>query len=191
MEPTYFTTPAKFRAWLERNHAKTAELWVGFRKKGTGLPSITWPEAVDEALSFGWIDGIRKTVDEASYMIRFTPRKAGSTWSAVNIGRVEALRGEGRMTPAGLKAYEARVENRVGIYSYEQRSATLESQYEERFKQNARAWEFYSAQPPSYRKAANWWVVSAKRQETRDRRLAQLVECSEAGERLPQFRPAK
>jgi uncharacterized protein YdeI (YjbR/CyaY-like superfamily) len=188
MEPLYFETPAKFRAWLKRNHAEATELLVGFRKKGSGLASITWPESVDEALCFGWIDGVRKRVDESSYTIRFTPRKPGSTWSAVNMRRVEELRAEGRMTEAGLKAYEARVENRVGIYAYEQRSPTLETEYERRFRANERAWAFFESQPPSYRKTANWWVVSAKKPETRDRRLAQLIECSEAGVRIPQLR---
>lgn len=187
MEPIYFKSPAEFREWLEKHHAAARELWVGFYKKASGRPSMTWPESVDEALCFGWIDGIRKSVDEVSYTIRFTPRKPRSVWSAVNMRRVEELSREGRMRPAGQKAFEARLENRSGIYSYEQRAAELEGDYGLRFKQNEAAWAFYQSQPASYRKAANWWILSAKREETRLKRLEQLIEDSAHSRRLPQF----
>ncbi len=146
---------------------------------------MTWPESVDEALCYGWIDGIRKSVDEVSYTIRFTPRRPGSTWSAVNIQRVQALDAQGLMQPAGLRAFQTRTENKSGIYSYEQRSDKLDAPYAERFKRNTAAWDFYQAQPSSYRKAANWWVVSAKKEETRLKRLDKLIEDSARGQRLP------
>jgi uncharacterized protein YdeI (YjbR/CyaY-like superfamily) len=184
-EPTYFETPADLREWLERNHESAAELWVGFRRKASGLPSITWPEAVDEALCVGWIDGVRKSVDDTSYKIRFTPRKPTSNWSSVNIGRVAALTRDGRMRPMGLAAYERRSEKRSGIYSYEQRrSARLEPAQERRFKANAGAWAFFQAQPAGYRRTATWWVVSAKRDATREKRLATLIDDSANERRL-------
>ena len=185
MEPiTYFETPAAMRAWLKKNHRTAKELWVGFYKKGSGRPSITWPESVDEALCVGWIDGIRKSVDEVSYKIRFTPRKARSIWSNVNVGRAEELIRLGRMTRAGLAAFEAREEKRVGRYAYEQRSEQLPDEYEARLKANRAAWDLWQAQSPSYRKTIMWWVVSAKREETRLRRLEQLIESSAKGSRL-------
>jgi uncharacterized protein YdeI (YjbR/CyaY-like superfamily) len=183
--PVFFATPAKFRAWLEKHHASETELWVGFHRKASGKPSITWPESVDEALCVGWIDGIRKTIDESSYMIRFTPRKKTSTWSLVNLGRVPVLQREGRMRPAGLKAFEERAEAKSGIYSYEQRKhAALDAEAEKEFRKNARAWKFFSAQPPGYRKIAAWYVISAKQDATRRKRLQRLISDSEAGRRL-------
>lgn len=180
MEPTFFATPSELRAWLAERHDKTQELWVGFYKKGSGKPSITWPEAVDEALCFGWIDGIRKGIDEESYTNRFTPRKAGSIWSAVNIKRVGELTSLGLMLPAGLRAFEKRSEEKSGIYAYEQRDAArLEDADERQFRANKPAWNFFQAQPASYRKAAIWWVISAKKEETRRKRLATLIEDSE------------
>jgi uncharacterized protein YdeI (YjbR/CyaY-like superfamily) len=187
MKPTFFRTPLDWRAWLEQHHATVQELWVGFYKKGSGQPSITWPESVDEALCFGWIDGIRKSVDGLSYKIRFTPRKPTSVWSAVNIKRVQALADEGRMQPAGLKAFQARRENKSGIYSYEQRRTELEEPYASLLRENKAAWAFFQAQAPSYKKAAGWWVVSAKREETRLKRLAQLIEESAHGRTIPQY----
>jgi uncharacterized protein YdeI (YjbR/CyaY-like superfamily) len=187
MKPTFFKSPVDFRKWLEKHHATAQELWVGFHKKASGKPSITWPESVDEALCFGWIDGIRKSVDDVSYTIRFTPRKPRSVWSAVNIKRVEELNRQGRMRPAGHKAHEARIEKKSGIYSYEQRKAELEEPYGKRLRQNKEAWTFFQAQPPSYRKAANWWVLSAKKEETRIKRLEKLIEDSSQGLRIPQF----
>jgi uncharacterized protein YdeI (YjbR/CyaY-like superfamily) len=172
----FFKSPADFRKWLEKNHALFSEQWVGFYKKGSGRPSITWPESVDQALCFGWIDGIRKNIDDSSYKIRFTPRKRGSTWSAVNIKRVEELNKKGLMQPAGLKAFQARKEYRSGIYSYEQRSAVLPAPYEKRLKENKAAWEFFRAQPAWYRKQAFWYIVSAKKEETKLKRLARLIE---------------
>lgn len=187
MKITLFKSPSDFRKWLEIHHAATQELWVGYYKKDSGKPSITWPESVDEALCFGWIDGIRKSVDDTSYTIRFTPRKRRSIWSAVNIRRAQELANLGRMRPAGLKAFQARQENKSGVYSYEQRSHKLEGPYEEKLKKNKAAWDFFQAQPPSYRKAANWWVVSAKKEETRLKRLNKLIEDSAQGRTLPSF----
>jgi len=182
--PRFFKTPAAFRKWLAANHAKSKELWVGFYKKDSGKPSITWPESVDEALCFGWIDGVRKRLDDESYVIRFSPRKPSSIWSAVNIRNVERLIKEDRMQPAGTKAYQARREFRSGIYSYEQRSPELVEPYASTFKDNKAAWEFFSAQPAGYRKMMNWWIVSAKREETRCERLAKLIKASESRERI-------
>jgi uncharacterized protein YdeI (YjbR/CyaY-like superfamily) len=192
MEPTFFETPGDLRKWLERNHESESELWVGFRRKASGLPSVTWSEAVDEALCFGWIDGKRVGVDETSYAMRFTPRKPGSTWSKVNVAKVAALRSQGRMRPAGEAAYKRRSEARSGTYSYENRHNTaLDPESEREFRARPEAWAFFSAQPDGYRKTAIWWVVSAKREETRRRRLATLISDSAGGRRLKQLtRPA-
>lgn len=185
MNPLFFAAPADVRRWLDANHESVSELWVGFYKKASGRASITWPESVDEALCVGWIDGIRKTIDEASYKIRFTPRKRTSTWSAVNIGRVAALTREKRMRPAGLRAFEQRSEAKSGIYAYEQReSAALDEAALRQFRARPKAWEFFQSQPPWYRKMAIWRVVSAKRDETRAKRLAVLIADSEAGRRI-------
>jgi uncharacterized protein YdeI (YjbR/CyaY-like superfamily) len=184
MTPRFFKTPSAFRKWLAANHAKSKELWVGFYKKGSGKPSITWPESVDEALCFGWIDGVRKRLDDESYVIRFSPRKPHSIWSAVNIRNVERLIKDRRMKPAGLRAYEARKEFRSGIYSYEQRSPELIEPYLTALKRNRAARDFFSAQPPGYRKMMNWWIVSAKREATRLERLAKLINASEQRKRI-------
>ena len=184
MNPKFFKTPTAFRKWLAANHSRSKELWVGFYKKNSGKPSITWPESVDEALCFGWIDGIRKRIDEDSYVIRFSPRKTGSVWSTVNIRNAEKLIAEKRMQPAGLKAYELRKEYRSGIYSYEQRSPELEEKYARKLKRNKAAWKFFQAQPPSYRKMINWYIVSAKQEETRLKRLDKLIEASARQQRL-------
>lgn len=191
MKPKFFPTPAAFRTWLEVNHATADVLVVGFHKVGSGKPSITWPESVDEALCFGWIDGVRKSLDEHRYTIRFSPRKSRSVWSGVNIKRAEALIENGRMQPAGLKAFEARRENRSGIYSYEQRSVEMPEPYSGLMKANATAWRFFEAQPPYYRKMMAWWIVSAKREETRLKRLKKLMAHTAKGERIPEFAPAK
>lgn len=186
MRPMFFATPAEFRAWLAEHHASATELVVGFYKKGSGRPSITWPESVDQALCYGWIDGIRRGLDADSYTIRFTPRKPRSTWSAVNIKRAKELIDEGLMQPAGRAAFEARADDRSAIYSYEQRhGAVLAPGHEQRFRANPTAWAFFQAQPPSYRKVAVYWVTSAKREETRLRRLDTLIAHSAAGRRLP------
>ncbi len=183
-EPTFFATPAKFRAWLKKHHASAAELLVGFYKKGSGRPSITWPESVDEALCVGWIDGVRRNIDEQSYSIRFSPRRPTSIWSAVNIRRAQELIAEGRLTAAGLAAFERRTENRSGIYAYEQRPQDLPEPYASTFRRAAAAWKFFIAQPPHYRKTLVWWVVSAKQEATRESRLTKLIAESVAGRRM-------
>ena len=186
MNPTFFASPQELRAWLEEHHEEATELWVGFHKKATGRPSITWREAVDQALCFGWIDGVRKSIDAESYTNRFTPRRRGSSWSAVNVARVEELTRLGLMRPAGIRAFEARKDSKTGVYSYEQRrDARLAKADERALRANEEAWAFFQAQPPWYRRAAIWWVVSAKREETRARRLATLIESSAAGRTVP------
>lgn len=174
----FFRSPADLRRWFDKYHAKAKELWVGYYKKGSGKPSITWPESVDEALCVGWIDGIRKSIDNDSYRIRFTPRRPGSTWSAVNIRRVQALTEQARMKPAGLEAFQARREYRSGIYSYEQRPHEFDEPYLSIFKKNKAAWEFFQKQPPSHRRTCVWWVISAKKEETRLKRLESLIKDS-------------
>lgn len=183
MDPVFFATPAEWRAWLEAHHASETELLVGFHKKGTGMPSITWPESVDEALCFGWIDGVRRSLGAESYTIRFTPRKARSNWSNVNIRRVGELIAEGRMTPAGLRAFEARTGERSGVYSFEQEDqakVVLTPEMEARFRADAAAWEYFQSRAPWYRRTATWWVISAKKEETREKRIATLIADSAA-----------
>jgi uncharacterized protein YdeI (YjbR/CyaY-like superfamily) len=192
MKPRFFATPLEFRAWLERHHTKSQELLVGFHKRASGKPSITWPESVDQALCFGWIDGIRKRVDETSYTIRFTPRKSSSTWSTINVNRVKELTASGLIRPAGLRAFEQRTEKKSGIYSYERRhAAKLPRDDERRLRANKKAWAFFQAQAPWYRRTATHWVISAKKAETRQRRLTQLIEHSARARRIPPLtRPA-
>lgn len=180
----YFASPAELRAWLRKHHAAAAELLVGFHKRGSGAPSITWPEAVDEALCVGWIDGVRRRVDEHRYVIRFTPRRPRSIWSAVNVRRAGELVKEKRMRPAGLAAFAARTEQRSVIYSYEQAPAKLDASHARRFRQNPPAWVFFSAQPPSYRQKCLWWVASAKQEVTRLKRLQRLIAASARQRRL-------
>ncbi len=191
MEIKFFKTPGAWHDWLKRNHDKTQELWVGFYKKDSGKPSITWPESVDEALCFGWIDGIRKSIDEESYKIRFTPRKSVSTWSNVNMKRVEELIKVGRMQPAGLAAYNKRHQKRSGIYAFEQSEAKLSAIQEKQFKAIKRAWIFFKAQAPWYQRTAIWWVVSAKREETKVKRLGILIQNSAEGLHIPTLRRNK
>jgi uncharacterized protein YdeI (YjbR/CyaY-like superfamily) len=186
MDVRFFASAAAFRAWLDEHHASAAEVWVGFFKKQSGRGGITYAEALDEALCYGWIDGIRKRVDDDSYTNRFTPRTARSVWSAVNIKRAGELAAAGRMQPAGLAAFNARDERRSGQYSYEERQRPLDAPYEALFRSNLAAWDFFAAQPPSYRRTASWWVMSAKKEETRLRRLATLIGASEQGQRLAQ-----
>jgi uncharacterized protein YdeI (YjbR/CyaY-like superfamily) len=188
MEARFFASPEEWRAWLEEHHDTEAEVLVGYWKRGTGRPSLTWPESVDEALCFGWIDGVRRRIDDERYCIRFTPRRPRSRWSDVNVARVAELEREGRMRPAGRAAFAARTEE--GTYSYErqQREAALDDARERRLRADAAAWAYFSAQPPGYRRAVVHWVMSAKREETRDRRLAQLVECSAQGRPVPPLR---
>jgi uncharacterized protein YdeI (YjbR/CyaY-like superfamily) len=192
MKPIFFRSPLEFRAWLERHHEVEQELWVGFYKRGAGKPSLTWPESVDEALCFGWIDGVRRSLDGDRYTIRFTPRKARSKWSAVNVKRATELTRLGRMSPAGRAAFARWPGTRAG-YSYEEReSATLGEDHEQRFRRNAKAWAFFQSQPPGYRRTATWWVVSAKREETRLKRLATLIDDSAHGRTIgPLTRPAR
>ena len=190
MNPTFFETPAKFRAWLQKHHKTAPELWVGFRKKKTGLPSISWPESVDEALCFGWIDGLTKTIDADSYMIRFSPRRKGSIWSVVNTRRAAELLKQGRMRAAGRKAFDARDPAKTAVYSFERESARLDKQREAKFKAKRRAWTFFQAQPPGYKRMVIWWVMSAKREETRDRRFEQLLGLCAAERRIVPMRPA-
>jgi uncharacterized protein YdeI (YjbR/CyaY-like superfamily) len=190
VRPAFFATPEAFRAWLEEHHEAKTELLVGFHKKGTGKPSITWPESVDEALCFGWIDGVRRSLGEGAYTIRFTPRKRTSIWSAVNVDRVAKLTELGRMRPAGLRAFQARTPERTGVYSFERNlAAKLSAAHEKALRANRRAAAFFDAQPPWWRRAATHWVISAKREETRDRRLAQLILDSAAGRSIPPLRP--
>lgn len=183
--PRFFETAEQFRAWLERHGASEAELVVGFAKRATGRPSMTWPESVDEALCHGWIDGVRTHIDEHSYQIRFTPRRPGSTWSAINIDKVRALQAAGRMTRAGLDAFERRSEAKSRTCAYEQAAhATFAPEQAAEFRRHRRAWEFFEAQPPSYRHRAAWHVVSAKRAETRQARLARVIAASAGGVRI-------
>jgi uncharacterized protein YdeI (YjbR/CyaY-like superfamily) len=193
MKPKFFATPARFRAWLEAHHETETELLVGFHKKGTGKPSITWNEAVDEALCFGWIDGVRHSLGADAYTIRFTPRKRTSIWSAINVARVSELTRLGRMVPAGLRAFAARTPERTGVYSFERNAASkLTPAEEEKLRAQDEAAAFFDAQPPWYRRAAIHWVISAKREETRERRLDQLIAHSTARRTIPPLtRPAK
>jgi uncharacterized protein YdeI (YjbR/CyaY-like superfamily) len=185
MKPRFFAKPADFRAWLEKHHAAHDELLVGFYKKGSGRPSITWPESVDEALCFGWIDGVRRGLGDEAYTIRFTPRRARSIWSAVNVAKVAELTKLGRMRPVGERAFAARTLERTGVYSFERlEAAKLTKAQEAMLRANRKAAAFFDAQPPGYRKVATHWVVSAKKEETRERRLKRLIADSAAGRRI-------
>jgi uncharacterized protein YdeI (YjbR/CyaY-like superfamily) len=184
MDLTFFESPAAFRVWLEEHHARASEVWVGFYKKGAGKAGITYAEALDEALCFGWIDGVRRSLDESSYTNRFSPRKPRSVWSLVNIRRAEELARRGRMAPAGLQAFAARDEERARQYSYEARTRQLDDGSEQDFRVHPHAWAFFQAQPPGYQRTATWWVMSAKKDETRRKRLATLIEESAQGRRL-------
>lgn len=187
MDAVFFASPDELRAWLEEHAESAAELWVGFYKTATGRPSITWPQAVDEALCAGWIDGVRKRIDDSAYAIRFTPRKPGSIWSQVNIRRVEELTALGRVRPAGHEAFAARDGEKTRRYSYENARRALDPAYEATFRANAAAWTFFAAQAPSYRKVTSFWVMSGQREATRQKRLATLIADSAAGHRLDQF----
>ena len=190
MKPNFFSTPAEFREWLEQNHDKASESWLGFHKKSSGKKSITYAEALDEALCFGWIDGVRKKLNETSFVQRFTPRKPRSIWSNVNVEHVERLKKEGRMHTSGLEAYARRDPKRTGIYSFENRPRQLSPAYEKRFRQNKSAWKFFEEQPPYYKRLLIFRIMSAKKEETQVRRLEQLIESSAKGERigLPQHK---
>lgn len=191
LEPIYFASPDAFRAWLQEHHETTTEVLVGFWKAHTGKPSLTWPESVEQALCFGWIDGIRRRVDDDRYTIRFTPRKSTSTWSEVNIRLAERLIAEGAMTPAGLAAFQRRGQS-TAAYSYESRPEALPDDYEARLRANSDAWSYWEAQAPSYRRAAIHWVTSAKQEATRERRLQTLIDDSAAGRTVkPLTRPGR
>ncbi len=185
--PRFFRTSAAFRIWLDANHARASELLVGFYRKDSGRASITWPESVDEALCYGWIDGGRRSIDEHSYSIRFTPRKPKSIWSNVNIAKVETLTRDGRMMPAGLAAYALRDPARSGIYAFEKEAAVFDAEAERAFRNSKSGWAFFEEQPAGYRRLATHYVVSAKRPETRAKRLAALIMHSARGERIPQY----
>ena len=187
-EPTFFPIAQDFRDWLNINHKRETELWVGFYKKNSGIPSITWPESVDQALCFGWIDGIRKSIDEKSYKIRFTPRKPKSHWSDVNITKIAALKKEGLMHPAGLEAFKLREESRSSKASYEQSKIAFNKTYEAELRSNEKAWSYFSGKSPTYRKQCIWWIMSAKQESTRIKRLQILISSSEANEVVPPFR---
>ena len=187
-KPIFFKSPQEFYDWLEEHHESETEVYVGFHKTHTGKRAMSWSEAVDQGLCWGWIDTRSNSIDEDRYMQRFTPRKPGSNWSAVNVSKVAALTKAGRMHPAGLRAYEARSESRTGVYSFEQgQEPTLTRDQRRAFRAEPDAWAFFSSTPPSYRRAATWWVISAKQAATRDRRLAQLIEDSRAGRRIRQL----
>jgi uncharacterized protein YdeI (YjbR/CyaY-like superfamily) len=186
-KPRFFRTADNLRAWLEKNHETADELWVGLYRTSSGKPTVSWPEVVEQALCFGWIDGIRKSIDGERYMNRLTPRRPGSTWSTKNIDTVRRLKRRKLMTPAGLKAFEARDEKRSGIYSYEGRDISMAPAYIRKLKANKKAWEYFSTSAPSYRRTATYWVMSAKKEETRLRRLQQLIEASARGEKPSPF----
>jgi uncharacterized protein YdeI (YjbR/CyaY-like superfamily) len=188
--PTFFKTPVALRRWLAAHHATRAELWIGFYKKDSGRGGVVYRQALDEALCFGWIDGMVRGVDQASYMQRFTPRRPRSNWSAINIARANELIAEGRMQPAGLAAFERRMPDRSAAYSYEQRqTATLSPNERRAVKADPAAWSFFEAQPSSYKRTVAWWIQTAKKEETRTRRLAILIDCSARGQLVPPFIP--
>jgi len=182
MKPKFFSSPAQFRKWLEQNHDRESELLVGFHKKSSGKKSVTYAEALDEALCFGWIDGVRRNLDETSYTIRFTPRKPRSIWSNVNVNHVERLKKEGRMHAAGLEAYARRDPERTGIYAFENKPKQLSPAYEKTFRQNKKAWKFFEEEmPPSLKRTTIFWIMSAKKEETQIRRLKHVMDNSEKG----------
>ncbi len=185
-QPTYFATDAEFRRWLEANLTTAPELLVGFWKKGTGQPSIDWPQARDQALCFGWIDGVRRSLGDDAYTIRFTPRRKGSIWSKVNVERFNALKADGQMTPAGERAYEEN-KHKSGLYAYENKLAALSAEDEKLFRKNKKAWADWAKRPPGYRKVVLHWITSAKKAETRAKRLAILIDSSAAGEKIPGY----
>jgi uncharacterized protein YdeI (YjbR/CyaY-like superfamily) len=189
MTPVFFAKQSDLRKWFEKNHDKKEELWIGYYKTKSGKQSISWPQSVDEALSFGWIDGIRKSIDESSYVIRFTRRKPDSIWSAINIKKVEELTRLGLMHPAGIEAFDKRDEKKSRVYSFEQKTIELEDIYEKQFKRNKKAWKFFQSQPPSYQKPAMWWVMSAKQESTKQKRLGILIKDSQEGQKISPLRP--
>lgn len=186
--PQFFPTRHAFRQWLEHHHQTERELVVGFHRRDSGRPSLTWPESVEEALCFGWIDGVRHKLDDDRYTIRFTPRKPTSIWSRKNLATMERLLAERRVAPLGRRTYESRDKNKTNRYSFERDSTSFTPQQELAFRKNAKAWKFWEAQVPSYRKPATWWVVSAKQEATREKRLRTLINCSTKGLKIPPLR---
>lgn len=189
MKPKFFSSPAQFRQWLERNYNSATELLVGFHKKGSAKKSITYNEALDEALCFGWIDGVRKSLDDTSYTIRFTPRKPRSIWSLVNVNHVERLKKEGRMHAAGLEVYARRDPKRTGIYAFENEPQQFSPEVEKIFRQNKKAWKFFQDYPPGLKRTVTFWIMTAKKEETRMRRLQYLIESSERGVKVGLLKP--
>jgi len=188
-KPAYFPRPADFRKWLVANHETATELLVGLHKLDSGRPSITWPESVTEALCFGWIDGVRRSVDAHSYTIRFTPRKSSGIWSSVNTKKMQDLIANGLVYPAGMRAFEQRSEGRSAIYAYENRNAAVfDAQSEREFRKHRAAWTFFESCPPWYKRTAIWRIISAKRPETRAKRLAELIDCCARGKSIPTLR---
>jgi len=187
LHPIFFPSASGFRKWLEKHHATDRELLVAFHKVGTGKPSITYPQALDAALCFGWIDGMRKSLDATSYTIRFTPRKRDSIWSAVNVRHVARLKAAGLMQPAGLKVFQERDRKKAKLYSVENRPRRLDAAYSKTFRANGPAWAWFETQAPWYQRSAAWWVMSAKREETRARRLATLIASSAKEAKAPPF----
>ncbi len=187
-KPKYFPDSQRLRIWFVNNHESKSEQWIGFYKTKSGRKSITWPQSVDEALCFGWIDGLRKSIDEQAYMIRFTPRRARSHWSAVNLKRMAELKKLGLLYPAGLAAFNSRDATKVNQYAYERTNAELPPSFVEKLKDNRKAWEFFERLPPSTKKPTIWWVISAKKVDTKLRRLQVLIECCQANERIPHLR---
>lgn len=182
----YFRTPADLRAWFDQNHEKAREQWIGYYKKDSGKPSITWPESVDQALCFGWIDGVRKSIDAQRYAIRFTPRRPTSNWSAVNIRRIAELKKLGLMKKPGLELFKQRRKEKANRYSFEQRkNPELPAPLRKKFQANKKAWTFFTSQPPWYQRACLWWVISAKQETTTIKRLGQLIRDAENGKSIP------
>jgi len=191
MKPTFFKNQKELRKWFENNHDKGKEIWIGFYKKDSGKANFTWSQSVDQALCFGWIDGIRKSIDEVSYMIQFTPRNPKSNWSAVNIKKINELTKLGLINPAGIEVFKKREEKRSEIYSFEQNKVKLSKTYEFKFKSNKKAWKFFQSLPPSTKKPSIWWVMSAKKEETQIKRLDTLIKSSEEKTVIPQLRWSK
>ena len=191
MKCRFFATPLQFHNWLARNHDSEKEILVRFHKKTSGKKSITYSEARDEALCFGWIDGVRKSLNDDSYTIRFTPRRAKSIWSLVNVRHIERLQKEGRMQPSGVAAFDARDPKRTGIYAFENRPRELSPEFQKMLRGNSKAWKFFDVQPPFYKRTIAFWVMGAKKAETQMRRLKRLIDCSARGERVGILEPKK
>ena len=189
MTPIFFATQSDLRKWFEKNHDKEKELWLGFYKTSSGKQSVTWSESVDQSLCFGWIDGVRKSLGKGSYVIRFTQRKPHSIWSAINIKKIKELTKLGLMHQAGIDVFNKRDEKKSRVYSFEQKNIQLDKDFEKKFRQNKQAWKFFQSQPPSYQKPSIWWVISAKQETTKQKRLNTLIKDSEAGQKIARLRP--